>query len=186
MSEESISDSAANLTAIVSQDINEQKINTLNDEIGKVLRTFTPKTVSDVKGIKEIANVSLDPAYQKQVICTQSFYQQLDTLTDANNRFLLQDSIVNGSGSKLLGMDVIVVRDDVLGTKQGDAVAFIGDAKRAVFMADRVDISLTWEHSHVYGRYLMGAFRFDTVKADANAGFYVTFEAPAETPVEGA
>jgi len=184
LSEESIMDSAINLTSLVQEDIQEQKINTLNEEIGKVFKSFPAKTVKDVKDLKFLTNVSIDPGYDKQVICTQSFYQQLDVLVDGNGRFLLQDSIVNNSGNKLLGMNVTVVRDDILGAKNGDAVAFIGDPKRGVFMADRSDISLTYADSNIYGKYLMGAFRFDVVKSDENAGFYVTFEAPAETPVE--
>lgn len=174
-------DSAVNLTSLVQEDIQEQKINTLNEEIGKVFKSFPAETVTDVKGLKKLTNVQLDPGYQKQVICTQSFYQNLDILTDGNGRFLLQDSIVNNSGNKLLGMDVTVVRDDILGAKNGDAVAFIGDPKRGVFMADRSDISLSYADSNIYGKYLMGAFRFDVVKSDENAGFYVTFEAPAES-----
>jgi HK97 family phage major capsid protein len=170
-------DSAINLTSLVQEDIQEQKINTLNEEIGKVFKSFPAKTVTDVKGLKQITNVDLDPGYQKQVICTQSFYQQLDVLTDGNGRFLLQDSIVNNSGNKLLGMDVTVVRDDILGAKNGDAVAFIGDPKRGVFMADRSDVSLSYADSNIYGKYLMGAFRFAVTKSDENAGFYVTFNA---------
>lgn len=170
-------DSAINLTSLVQEDIQEQKINTLNEEIGKVFKSFPAETVTDVKGLKNLTNVQLDPGYQKQVICTQSFYQQLDILTDANGRFLLQDSIVNNSGNKLLGMDVTVVRDDILGAKNGDAVAFIGDPKRGVFFADRSDVSLSWNDSNIYGKYLMGAFRFDVVQSDENAGFYVTFNA---------
>ena len=177
LSEESIMDSAVNLTALVQEDIQEQKINTLNEEIGKVFKSFPAETVTDVQGLKKLTNVQLDPGYQKQVICTQSFYQQLDILTDSNGRFLLQDSIVNNSGNKLLGMDVTVVRDDILGAKNGDAVAFIGDPKRGVFMADRSDVSLSYADSNIYGKYLMGAFRFDVVKSDENAGFYVTFNA---------
>lgn len=184
LSEESIMDSAVNLTALVQEDIQEQKINTLNEEIGKVFKSFPAETVTDVQGLKKLTNVQLDPGYQKQVICTQSFYQQLDILTDSNGRFLLQDSIVNNSGNKLLGMDVTVVRDDILGAKNGDAVAFIGDPKRGVFMADRSDVSLSYADSNIYGKYLMGAFRFAVTKSDENAGFYVTFN--GDTPSEEA
>jgi len=98
-------------------------------------------------------------------------------LKDGNGRYLLQDSIINTAGNKVLGMDIIVVRDDLLGVN-GDAKAFIGDLKRGVFFADRADLSVTWQDHNIYGRYLMGAFRFDVKQADKNAGFFVTF-APA-------
>ncbi|MDS6035176.1 phage major capsid protein, partial [Streptococcus pneumoniae] len=179
ISQEALDDSVANLTAIVSENINEQKINTLNERIGEVLKAFNPTSVSNVDDLKEIINVKLDPGYDRQIICTQSFYQKLDTLKDGNGRYLLQDSIINTAGNTVLGMNVTVVRDDLLG-KNGDALAFIGDVKRGVLFADRTDISVQWIENEIYGKYLMGAFRFDVKQADKNAGFFVTFEDAAE------
>lgn len=179
ISQEALDDSVANLTAIVSENINEQKINTLNDKIGAVLKAFNPTSISDVDDLKEIINVKLDPGYDRQIICTQSFYQKLDTLKDGNGRYLLQDSIINTAGNTVLGMNVTVVRDDLLGAN-GDAKAFIGDVKRGVLFADRTDVSVQWIENEIYGKYLMGAFRFDVKQADKNAGFFVTFEG---TPV---
>lgn len=179
ISQEALDDSVANLTAIVSENINEQKINTLNERIGEVLKAFNPTSVSNVDDLKEIINVKLDPGYDRQIICTQSFYQKLDTLKDGNGRYLLQDSIINTAGNTVLGMNVTVVRDDLLG-KNGDALAFIGDVKRGVLFADRTDISVQWIENEIYGKYLMGAFRFDVKQADKNASFFVTFEDAAE------
>lgn len=174
ISQEALDDSVANLTSIVQENIQEQKINTLNDEIGKVLKTFNPQTINNVDDLKAITNVELDPGYDRQIIATQSFYQKLDTLKDGNGRYLLQDSITNVAGNTVLGMPITVVRDDLLG-ENGDALAFIGDVKRAVLFADRTDVSVQWIENEIYGKYLMGAFRFDVEKADANAGFFVTF-----------
>lgn len=181
ISQEALDDSVANLTAIVSENINEQKINTLNEKIGDVLKAFNPTSVSNVDDLKEIINVKLDPGYDRQIICTQSFYQKLDTLKDGNGRYLLQDSIINTAGNTVLGMNVTVVRDDLLG-ENGDALAFIGDVKRGVLFADRTDISVQWIENEIYGKYLMGAFRFDVKQADKNAGFFVTFEDAATEP----
>ncbi|MDN6255584.1 MAG: phage major capsid protein [Tetragenococcus koreensis] len=175
ISQEALDDSVANLTSIVSENINEQKINTLNEKIGGVLKQFNPTTVSDVDDLKEIVNVKLDPGYDRQIICTQSFYQKLDTLKDGNGRYLLQDGIVATAGNTVLGMNVTVVRDDLLG-ENGDALAFIGDVKRGVLFADRTDVSVQWIENEIYGKYLMGAFRFDVKQADQNAGYFVTFE----------
>jgi len=181
ISQEALDDSVANLTAIVSENINEQKINTLNERIGTVLKSFNPTTVSNVDDLKAIINVKLDPGYDRQIICTQSFYQKLDTLKDGNGRYLLQDSIINTAGNTVLGMNVTVVRDDLLG-ENGDALAFIGDVKRGVLFADRTDVSVQWIENEIYGKYLMGAFRFDVKQADKNAGFFVTFEDAATEP----
>lgn len=180
VSEEAIQDSAVNLTQLIAENIQEQKINTLNDKIGAVLKTFTAKEVKTVDELKALVNVTLDPAYDRKIVCTQSFYQALDTLKDGNGRYVLQDSIINTAGNKVLGMDIVVVRDDLLGAN-GDAKAFIGDLKRGVFFADRADLSVTWQDHNIYGRYLMGAFRFDVKQADVNAGFFVTFT-PAPAP----
>ena len=174
ISQEALDDSVANLTAIVSENINEQKINTLNEKIGTVLKAFNPTSIANVDDLKEIINVKLDPGYDRQIICTQSFYQKLDTLKDGNGRYLLQDSIINTAGNTVLGMNVTVVRDDLLGVN-GDAKAFIGDVKRGVLFADRTDVSVQWIENEIYGKYLMGAFRFDVKQADKNAGFFVTF-----------
>lgn len=179
VSEEAIQDSAVNLTQLIAENIQEQKINTLNDKIGAVLKTFTAKEVKTVDELKALVNVTLDPAYDRKIVCTQSFYQALDTLKDGNGRYLLQDSIINTAGNKVLGMDIVVVRDDLLGAN-GDAKAFIGDLKRGVFFADRADLSVTWQDHNIYGRYLMGAFRFDVKQADKNAGFFVTFTPAAD------
>jgi HK97 family phage major capsid protein len=179
ISQEALDDSVANLTAIVSENINEQKINTLNERIGTVLKAFNPTTVSNVDDLKSIINIKLDPGYDRQIICTQSFYQKLDTLKDGNGRYLLQDSIINTAGNTVLGMNITVVRDDLLGVN-GDAKAFIGDIKRGVFFADRTDVSVQWIENQIYGKYLMGAFRFDVKQADENAGFFVTFEDAAQ------
>lgn len=183
ISQEALDDSVANLTAIVSENINEQKINTLNEKIGTVLKAFNPTSIANVDDLKEIINVKLDPGYDRQIICTQSFYQKLDTLKDGNGRYLLQDSIINTAGNTVLGMNVTVVRDDLLGVN-GDAKAFIGDVKRGVLFADRTDVSVQWIENEIYGKYLMGAFRFDVKQADKNAGFFVTFgeDAVEETP----
>ncbi|GMQ73520.1 phage major capsid protein [Tetragenococcus halophilus] len=175
ISQEALDDSVANLTAIVRENINEQKVNTLNEKIGAVLKQFNPTTVSDVDDLKAITNVNLDPAYERRIVATQSFYQKLDTLKDGNGRYLLQDSITNTAGNTVLGMNVTVVRDDLLG-ENGDAVAFIGDVRRGVFFADRTDVSVQWTENNIYGKYLMGAFRFDVKQADENAGYFVTFE----------
>lgn len=49
-----------------------------------------------------------------------------------------------------------------------------------MLFADRTDVSVQWIENEIYGKYLMGAFRFDVKQADKNAGFFVTFEAAAE------
>lgn len=63
LSQESIDDSAIDLTSLVANNANEQKINTTNFAIAAVLKSFTAKTVAgeSVDDIKHILNVDLDP-----------------------------------------------------------------------------------------------------------------------------
>lgn len=175
LSKEAIDDSAADLIGIVQNNANEQKINTTNDAISTVLKTFTAKSVSgtDVDAIKHILNVDLDPAYQRTIVASQSFYQYLDTLKDKNGRYMLNDPITTTSPAMLLGVPVIVVNDELLG-KSGEAHAFIGDLKRAVLYPDRADLSIRWVDNDVYGTYLSAFFRFGVFQADNNAGYFVT------------
>lgn len=175
LSKEAIDDSAADLIGIVQNNANEQKINTTNDAISTVLKTFTAKSVSgtDVDAIKHILNVDLDPAYQRTIVASQSFYQYLDTLKDKNGRYMLNDPITTTSPAMLLGVPVIVVNDELLG-KSGEAHAFIGDLKRAVLYPDRADLSIRWVDNDVYGTYLSAFFRFGVFQADKNAGYFVT------------
>ena len=173
LSQEAIDDADVDLLAIVAEAANQIKVNTTNDAIGGVLKTFEAKQATDLDAIKAILNVDLDPAYNVSFVVSQSFYQKLDTLKDKNGRYLLQDSIVSASGKAFLGHPVFVVADTVLG-EAGEAKAFIGDVQRAVLFADRVDLGLRWTDNEIYGQYLQAVVRFDVKKADAKAGYFVT------------
>lgn len=175
LSQESIDDSAIDLTSLVAMNANEQKINTTNFAIAAVLKAFTAKTVAgeSVDDIKHILNVDLDPAYNKMIIASQSFYQYLDTLKDKNGQYLLHEAITDGSPRTLLGVPVTVVEDELLGAA-GEAHAFIGDLARAVLYANRKDIQVRWVDNDIYGQYLQAVTRFDVKAADKNAGYFVT------------
>lgn len=181
LSEEAIADSAVDLTALVGQSIKEKSVNTYNAMIAPVLQSFTEKkTTTDtlVDSLKHILNVDLDPAYSRALVVTQSLFNTLDTLKDKNGRYLLHaasDSITDGTAKgTILGVPVYVVGDTLLGSRAGDQKAFVGDLKRGVLFADRQQVTLAWEDSKIYGRYLGAAFRFGVQKADANAGYFVT------------
>ena len=92
----------------------------------------------------------------------------------------MQDSITAASGKVLLGKEVIVLDDDVIGTKAGDMVGFIGDLAPAVAYFDRVQTTLRWTENQIYGQLLAGVTRFDVQKVDTDAGFYITYtDAPS-------
>ena len=179
VSQESVDDADVDLVSIVAEAATQIKVNTTNAAIADVLKTFTPKTVANVDDIKKILNVDLDPAYDVAFVVSQSFYQSLDSLKDQNGRYLLQDSITAASGKVLLGKPVFVLSDEVLGAS-GEAKAFVGDFKRGVLFADRQDLGLRWADNEIYGQYLQAVLRFDAVKADEKAGYFLTY-----TPSKG-
>ena len=174
VSQESVDDADVDLVSIVAEAAAQIKVNTTNAAIADVLKTFTAKTVKDLDEIKKILNVDFDPAYDVAFVVSQSFYQFLDSLKDQNGRYLLQDSITAASGKVLLGKPVFVLSDTVLGNA-GEAKAFVGDFKRAVLFADRQDLGLRWADNEIYGQYLQAVLRFDAVKADAKAGYFLTY-----------
>lgn len=179
VSQESVDDADVDLVSIVAEAAAQIKVNTTNAAIADVLKTFTAKTVANLDEIKGILNVDFDPAYDVAFVVSQSFYQFLDSLKDQNGRYLLQDSITAASGKVLLGKPVFVLSDTVLGNA-GEAKAFVGDFKRAVLFADRQDLGLRWADNEIYGQYLQAVLRFDAVKADEKAGYFLTY-----TPSEG-
>lgn len=174
VSQEAVDDADVDLVGIVAEAAAQIKVNTTNNAIAEVLKGFTAKSVKNIDEIKGVINVDFDPAYDVAFVVSQSFYQFLDSLKDQNGRYLLQDSITAASGKVLLGKPVFVVADTVFGGV-GDAKAFVGDVKRAVLFADRKDLGLRWADNEIYGQYLQAVARFAAVKADAKAGYFLTY-----------
>ncbi|HFX3831143.1 TPA: phage major capsid protein [Enterococcus faecium] len=174
VSQESLDDSDIDLGGLVAESIQRQSLNTSNAEIAAKLQTATAKTVTDIDGLKDIVNVTIDPAYNVKFIASQSFFNELDKMKDNDGRYLLQQDVTVASGYKLLGREVVVMADDVIGTKAGDKVAFVGDPSLFVKFFDRQQASVRWVDNDVYGQLLAGFVRFDVEVADTAAGFYVT------------
>lgn len=174
LSQEALDDSDIDLGGLVAEHIQRQSLNTSNAEIAKKLQTATAKTVTDIDGLKDIVNVAIDPAYAVKFIASQSFFNELDKMKDNDGRYLLQQDVTVASGYKLLGREVVVMADDVIGTAAGNKVAFVGDPSLFVKFFDRQQASVRWVDNDVYGQLLAGFVRFDVQVADNAAGFYVT------------
>lgn len=178
VSEESLQDSDADLGKIIADNNARIGLNTTNKAIADVMKTFPAKEVSGTDGIKTILNVDLDPAYNVTVVASQTFYNQLDQLKDKNGQYILQSDITSPSGKALSGRPVRVIADNLLGAK-GEANAFVGDIKHAILFADRAQASARWINNDIYGQLLGLAQRFDVVKAVEEAGYFVSYKAPA-------
>lgn len=174
VSQEALDDSDIDLGDLVAEHIQRQSLNTSNVAIAAKLQTATAKTVTTIDDLKDIVNVAIDPAYNVKFIASQSFFNELDKMKDNDGRYLLQQDVTVASGYKLLGREVVVMADDVIGTKAGDKVAFVGDPSLFAKFFDRQQASVRWVDNDVYGQLLAGFIRFDVEVADTAAGFYVT------------
>ena len=174
VSQEALDDSDIDLGGLVAEHIQRQSLNTSNAAIAAKLQTATAKTVTTIDDLKDIVNVAIDPAYAVKFIASQSFFNELDKMKDNDGRYLLQQDVTVASGYKLLGREVVVMSDDVIGKKAGDKVAFVGDPSLFAKYFDRQQASVRWVDNDVYGQLLAGFIRFDVEVADTAAGFYVT------------
>ncbi|MDT2637975.1 phage major capsid protein [Enterococcus dongliensis] len=174
VSQEALDDSDIDLAGLVSEHIQRQSLNTSNAAIAAKLQTAPAKTVTSIDDLKDIVNVAIDPAYNVKYVASQSFFNELDKMKDNDGRYLLQQDVTVASGYKLLGREVVVLADDVIGTAVGDKVAFIGDPSLFAKYFDRQQASVRWVDNDVYGQLLAGFVRFDVEVADTDAGFYVT------------
>lgn len=179
VSQEVIDDADYDVVGLIAEEISDQELNTRNYAIANVLKDAPAKTVEGIDGLKELFNVKIKQAYNTKAIISASFYNALDTAKDKNGRYLLQDDITVASGKRLLGKEVVVLDDDVLGA-EGDTVGFIGDPKAYATFFDRKRTSVKWVDHNVYGQLLAGFIRFDVQEVDEDAGYFVTFEAKTE------
>lgn len=180
VSQEVIDDADYDVTGLVAEAINDQTLNTTNKAIAKVVKGLTPKSVTGVDGLKDLINKDIKKVYNVKLYISSSLYAALDKLKDKNGRYLLQDSITAASGKVLLGKEVVVLDDDVIGTNADDMVGFVGDLDAAVAYFDRAQTTLRWTENQIYGQLLSGVVRFDVQKVDTDAGFYITYtDAPS-------
>lgn len=184
ISQESLDDAQVDLGQLVAEHIQTIKTHTTNAAIATKLASFTAKSVpanAIVDGLKDIVNVSLDPAYNKAFVMTQSMYNELDKTKDNEGRYLLQDQISSPAGKSLFGLPVNVISDnqfvstDTVGTKK----LWVGDLRRAILFADRLDVAIEWVDNDVYGRIPRVVIRFDVEAADTDAGYMVSIAAEA-------
>ena len=186
VSEEALQDSDDNLAGIIAEHIQRQGLNTTNSQIAAKFKTATAKTVKSLDDIKTLLNVTIEPAYNTMFVVSQSFFNALDQMKDNEGRYLLQQDITVASGYKLLGREVVVLADNVIGTAAGDKVAFVGDPSSFITMFKRAETTARWIDNEIYGQLLAIFMRFDVEVVDKNAGFYVTLDTTVTEGVGGA
>lgn len=174
VAEEALQDSDDDLSGIIARHIQRQGLNTANKAIVTKLKTATAVAATSIDDLKTQVNAGFDPAYNLEFIVSQSFFNALDQMKDANGRYLLEDDIKAPSGKSLLGRKVTVLADKLIGTVDGDKVAFLGQPDAFAVFFDRVDTTVRWVEHQYYGQVLAVAMRFDCEVVDKNAGKYIT------------
>ena len=174
VSRESLDDSDEDLGALIARHVQRIALNTANAKIVENLKTATPKTVKNLDEIKSIINTEFDPAYNLQFVVSQSFYNEVDLMKDNEGRYMLQPSITAQSGKSLLGLNVTVLSDKLLGGSAGAKVAFLGDPAGFTSFFDRNEMAVRWQEHQHYGEILAAAMRFDVKTVDAAAGKFLT------------
>lgn len=180
VSRESLDDSDEDLGALIARHIQRIALNTANSKIVENLKTATPKTVKNLDEIKAIINTEFDPAYNLQFVVSQSFYNEVDLMKDNEGRYMLQPSITAQSGKSLLGLNVTVLSDKLLGGSAGAKVAFLGDPAGFTSFFDRNEMAVRWQEHQHYGEILAAAMRFDVKTVDAAAGKFLTLDTAGE------
>lgn len=174
VAQEALDDSDDDLAGIIARHIQRQGLNTANKAIATELKTAEAVTATGIDEIKTAINTGFDPAYNLEFLVSQSFYNEVDLLKDAEGSYLLQPSLSAKSGKMLLGLDVTVLADELIGTNKGDKVAFLGQPDAFVTFFDRVDTTVRWVENMYYGQVLSVAMRFDCKVVDPAAGKYIT------------
>lgn len=176
VSKESLDDSDEALGALIAGHIQRIAVNTANKAIVTNLKTATAKTVKNLDDIKTLINTGFDPAYNLQLVVSQSFYNEVDLMKDNEGRYLLQPSITAQSGKALLGLDVTILSDKLLGGVAGAKVAFLGDPAGFTVFFDRKEVAVRWQEYGHYGEILAAAMRFDVQNIDPAAGMFLTLD----------
>lgn len=121
---------------------------TRNVNILKVLETLKKQSISTTDDIKDITNVTLDPAIEETTIfvTNQSGFNYLDKLKDKNGNYLLQPDPTNKTKKLLFEKTVHKISNKFLpngGTKSNPKYPLIiGDLKEAIKLFDRQQYSI--------------------------------------------
>ncbi|MEK4501823.1 phage major capsid protein [Bacillus sp. FSL R12-0069] len=174
VSQEVIDDADYDITGLIAEDIKDQDLNTKNAQIAAIFKSATAKAVTGLDGVVTLLNTGFKNVYNVKFYVSSSLFNQLDLLKDKNGRYLLQDDITVASGKRIKSKEVVVLDDDIIGTKEGDLVGFVGDAKEFCTLFNRKQASVKWIDNDIYGQLLAGFVRFDVKKVDAQAGYYIS------------
>ena len=186
ISNELLSDEAANLMGYLSRWFAKKLVLTENSLLITALKTLTPSALTSgtqtaEAAIKSILNKTLDPAISDSavIITNQSGFDALDQLTDDMGRGLLQPDPTNATLLRIFGRRIVKVSDGQLANLDTNSKApfFIGDFREfaTLFRKDGFEVRSTdvggnaWTTDSVEVR---GITRLGVSKFDADAAVY--------------
>ncbi len=142
LTNELLKDTDQNILSYVTNWIAKKHVVTKNSLIIAILNSLSKKNLTDIKAIKKVLNVDLDPAISlsSTIITNQDGFQWLDEQEDANNRPLLQDDITQPGKKLFKGRPVVVVANRTLpstGTTTVKAPFIVGNFKELMVLFTR-------------------------------------------------
>ncbi|ERN54101.1 phage major capsid protein [Alkalihalophilus marmarensis] len=144
-----LSDSPENLIGYVARWFGKKATVTENNKVFGLLKsTYTSKKTvaagSELKEIKKILNVDLDPAISTsaKIYTNQDGFQHLDELVDDNGRPMLTPDPSNATVKRFLGREVVVFPNSQLPTVSKKAPFIVGDMAEAVTFFDRQQLEM--------------------------------------------
>lgn len=165
------------ITGILSDYINQVKKNTEQKQIGAILQTAEAVSATSLDDIKKAFNGLINYGDDRKFVVTVSMFNALDTMKDNEGRYLLKDDVTSATGKTLLGAEIIIVPDTILGNA-GDMKMFVGSLKAFATVAVKGEVSLNWTENRYFEQVLGCAIREDVVAVDKQAGKFITYTAP--------
>lgn len=158
-----LKDTNTRIRAYLNRWLAKKAVATENADILTVLKTGTKKDIATTDDVKDILNITLDPAITRGavVVMNQDSFNIFDKMKDSDGKYLLQPDPLNPTRKLLFGKTVHVFSNKVLKTEAQKAPVIIGDLKTAVVLFDREQMSLA---STTEGA---GAFETNTTKVRA-------------------
>lgn len=140
---ELLEDTDANIVGALVRWIGDESRVTRNKMILELLKTIGSETdLSKPDDMKKAINVTLDPAFRPyiRIVTNQDGLQYLDTLKDAEEKYLLQPDVADPTQFRVFGFPVTVISNQDMpsdSTSGVKAPVYIGDLKSAVTLFDR-------------------------------------------------
>ena len=136
---------------------------------------------TDYKAISKCINTKVAPALKAGlvIVTNQTGYDYLDSLEDANGRPVLSDSLSVEGGKTFKGKEIVVLDDeDLVPTTSGKKPFYVVNLRALVKFFNRkgIEIAKSSEAGFTYNQtFVRMVKRFDVVKGDARACFYIEF-----------